>query len=98
MYTSEMTQAGLRPLVGAISMITMAAGFASTFVVNAFVYWRTLAAVNAITCGVLLALQASLLLESHVWLIEKGRIEDGLKVLTKLRHHLDGSKTACTQA
>lgn len=41
--------------------------------------------VNTLFCGIALVLQAFILVESHVWLMERGHTEDAERMLTKVR-------------
>merc|ERR1719412_2925034 len=75
----------IRPAIQSGSLICITFGFSLTYITSALAYWRIVMYVNTLFCGVALVLQAFILVESHVWLMERGRSEDAERLLTKVR-------------
>ena len=88
-YTSEVSQPVLRPVVGGLAMCCITIGFALTHFVGALVRWRFMVMVNTSICGVVLLVQIFILVESHKWLMQKGREAEARKILSELRHNED---------
>ena len=84
-YASEICQVGIRPLLGAISTICYSVGFTVAFVTAALFPWRTFLGIYAAICGLVFLGQLTILIESHVWLVEKGRLNEARQVLLKSR-------------
>ena len=88
-YTSEVSQPVLRPVVGGLAMCCITIGFALAHFVGALVRWRFMVMVNTSICGVVLLVQIFILVESHKWLMQKGREAEARKILSELRHNED---------
>ena len=83
-YTAEVNQPKIRNFTGALQTLTFFLGFSITYLVGSYTAWRV-AAIIQVAWPVFIFILMIFCPESPTWLMMKGRKEEAVCTLTKLR-------------